>query len=95
MDGSLAFKGDYVADGTSVGAGLGDFICGVRIAADAQKVEKGAYAKATDPSPLGKFPRFSVASLISASLTFMRPNHDLPPVLPEICGCEFCGCCVL
>ena len=37
MDGSLAFKGDYVADGTSVGAGLGDFICGVRIAADAQK----------------------------------------------------------
>lgn len=34
--------------------------------------------KATDPSPLGKFPRFSVASLISASLTFMRPNHDLP-----------------
>ena len=37
MDGSLAFKGDYVADGTSVGAGLGDFLCGVRIAAEAQK----------------------------------------------------------
>ncbi|HEF0741511.1 TPA: hypothetical protein R9C50_001434 [Escherichia coli] len=37
MDGSLAFKGDYVADGNSVGAGLGDFLCGVRIAANAQK----------------------------------------------------------
>lgn len=37
MDGSLAFKGDYVADGTSIGAGLGDFICGVRIATNAQK----------------------------------------------------------
>ncbi|EPQ5212928.1 hypothetical protein [Klebsiella aerogenes] len=37
MDGRFAFKGDYVADGNSVGAGLGDFICGVRIAANSQK----------------------------------------------------------
>ena len=33
MDGRLDFQGDYVADGNSVGAGMGDFICGVRIAA--------------------------------------------------------------
>ncbi|WP_270455380.1 hypothetical protein [Klebsiella quasipneumoniae] len=38
MDGKLAFQGDYVADGNSVGAGMGDFICAVRTAAaNAQK----------------------------------------------------------
>lgn len=37
MDGSLSFKGDYVTDGTSVGAGLGDFMCGVRIASKSNK----------------------------------------------------------
>ncbi|WNN72860.1 hypothetical protein RIN60_05785 [Kluyvera cryocrescens] len=37
MDGRFAFKGDYVADGNSVGAGIGDFMCGVRIAANAKK----------------------------------------------------------
>lgn len=37
MDGRFAFKGDYVADGTSVGAGLGDFMCGVRIASKSKK----------------------------------------------------------
>lgn len=30
LDGVLAFKGDYVADGNSIGAGMGDFICGAR-----------------------------------------------------------------
>ncbi|MCS6057028.1 hypothetical protein LNO36_17705 [Klebsiella variicola subsp. variicola] len=28
MDGRLDFQSDYVADGNSVGAGMGDFICG-------------------------------------------------------------------
>lgn len=37
MDGRFAFKGDYVADGNSVGAGIGDFMCGVRIASNSQK----------------------------------------------------------
>lgn len=37
MDGKLAFKGDYVADGNSVGAGIGDFMCGVRIGLNTQK----------------------------------------------------------
>ncbi|MEF3484561.1 hypothetical protein V4S92_20765, partial [Citrobacter freundii] len=37
MDGKLAFKGDYVADGNSVGAGIGDFMCGVRIGLSSQK----------------------------------------------------------
>ncbi|MGU9866987.1 hypothetical protein [Kluyvera ascorbata] len=37
MDGKFAFKGDYVADGNSVGAGIGDFMCGVRIASKSQK----------------------------------------------------------
>lgn len=37
MDGKLAFKGDYVAEGNSVGAGIGDFICAVRVAANSQK----------------------------------------------------------
>lgn len=37
MDGRLAFKGDYVAEGNSVGAGIGDFLCGVRGAANSQK----------------------------------------------------------
>ena len=38
MDGRLDFQGDYVADGNSVGAGMGDFICAVRVAAaNAQK----------------------------------------------------------
>lgn len=38
MSGGLAFQGDYVADGNSVGAGIGDFICAVRVAAaSAQK----------------------------------------------------------
>ncbi|RCG79769.1 hypothetical protein CSB66_0558 [Enterobacter hormaechei] len=37
MDGKLAFKGDYVAEGNSVGAGIGDFMCAVRGAANSQK----------------------------------------------------------
>ncbi|MFU0866438.1 hypothetical protein [Kluyvera ascorbata] len=37
MDGRFAFKGDYVADGNSVGAGIGDFMCGVRTASNSQK----------------------------------------------------------
>lgn len=37
MDGRLAFKGDYVAEGNSVGAGVGDFMCSVRSAANSQK----------------------------------------------------------
>lgn len=37
MDGRLAFKGDYVAEGNSVGAGVGDFMCGVRNAVNSQK----------------------------------------------------------
>lgn len=37
MDGRLDFQGDYVADGNSVGAGMGDFICGVRSAANSNK----------------------------------------------------------
>ncbi|MEJ0764415.1 hypothetical protein WDU34_26540, partial [Klebsiella pneumoniae] len=38
MDGRLDFQSDYIADGNSVGAGMGDFICAVRVAAaNAQK----------------------------------------------------------
>ncbi|HBL6925853.1 TPA: hypothetical protein LSH87_003763 [Citrobacter koseri] len=37
MDGKLSFKGDYVAEGSSVGAGIGDFMCAVRSAANSQK----------------------------------------------------------
>lgn len=37
MDGTFVFKGDYVAEGNSVGAGIGDFMCGVRGAANSQK----------------------------------------------------------
>ncbi|WP_393969278.1 hypothetical protein [Kluyvera intermedia] len=37
MDGRFAFNGDYVADGTSVGAGIGDFMCAVRIAFNSKK----------------------------------------------------------
>ncbi|HCJ9623957.1 TPA: hypothetical protein NWA01_001371 [Escherichia coli] len=37
MDGRLSFKGDYVADGNSVGAALGDFMCVVRIVSKSNK----------------------------------------------------------
>ncbi|ENL1650986.1 hypothetical protein [Raoultella ornithinolytica] len=36
MDGRFAFKADYVAEGTSVGSALGDFMCGLRNESNSQ-----------------------------------------------------------
>ena len=37
MDGRFAFNGDYVAEGNSVGAGIGDFMCAVRAASNSKR----------------------------------------------------------
>lgn len=49
MDGKLAFKGDYVADGNSVGAGIGDFMCGVRVDLTHKKLNEGHLLKTIAP----------------------------------------------
>lgn len=37
MDGRFAFNGDYVAEGNSVGAGIGDFMCAVIAASNSKR----------------------------------------------------------